>query len=89
MLKSSVFKKCFISLAVLFFMAFALPSSSLAASYNFTFNPPFVGSMKSTSLVEVTKKNSAYVQPSHSATPTNYFLSPAQKKQYTGNTCYL
>ncbi|MBP1994325.1 hypothetical protein [Paenibacillus eucommiae] len=50
--------------------------SAFAASFSFHFTPPFVGSLKSTSTQKVTTLAAAYVNPSTSATPTSYFLSP-------------
>ncbi|MBM7542337.1 hypothetical protein [Amphibacillus cookii] len=52
------------------------PNTSSAASFSFTISPPFAGSLVSSSLVTKTSTSTPYVSPSHSATPTHYFLSP-------------
>lgn len=72
---SKKMKLSIVGLLVLAYFTFAFPLVSSAASFNFTFNPPFTGSLKSTSKVTVSS-GLPYVNPSHSATPTSYFLSP-------------
>jgi len=76
-------KKGLISFGAALILVFGMSVTAFAASFSFSFTPPFAGSMQSTFLQEVTSINSAYVNPSHSATPTNYFLSPNQKSSTT------
>ncbi|GAE29745.1 hypothetical protein [Halalkalibacter hemicellulosilyticus] len=71
-------KKFIIALASVFGILILLPDSTEAANYSFTFNPPFAGSLQSTTLVTKSSGTSPFVNPSHSSTPTNYFLSPTR-----------
>lgn len=49
--------------------------SAFAASYNFTFTPPFAGSAKSSSLVTADGKFTAYVDPGGTTNATTYVLT--------------
>ena len=69
-------KKRIVSSVLALLLGVGVPTSAFALSYAFYLQPPFVGSLVSTDLHRVDTTNSAYVNPSYSATPTNYFLSP-------------
>lgn len=67
-------KRIIILIAVL--CLFAVSGTALAAeySYSFTFNPPFVGSLRYTEPRIRRVGDTPYVWPNYSTTPTNYVL---------------
>jgi hypothetical protein len=69
-------KKRIISFVLALSLVFAMSVSAFAASYAFFISPPFVGSLKSTATQIVVSGTAANVNPSTSATPTSYYLSP-------------
>lgn len=73
-------KKFFLTLAICFCFVSVLTVTALAAhDYDFSFDGEYVGSMNSTDLKKVEKRDSAFVNPSKASVPTNYFLSTDQK----------
>lgn len=70
------YKKRIASLGLALCLVIGTSASAFAAPYSFHFSPPFVGSLQSTSSQTVQTLNAAYVNPSTSATPTSYYLSP-------------
>lgn len=73
--KKPIVKLLFIGLLALTSLSL-FPNTTSAANFSFSISPPFAGSMVSSSLVTKTSTSTPYVSPSHSTTPTNYFLSP-------------
>lgn len=79
-------KRIIILIAVL--CLFAVSGTALAAeySYSFTFNPPFVGSLRYTEPRIRRVGDTPYVWPSYSTTPTNYVLIPEHEITPVTNT---
>ena len=71
-------------ISLLLILTMLCVSSALAYSYDFEFEPPFVGSIESTSRESVTG-NRPYVDPDGSAAETVYFLSPTRHSSTTAS----
>lgn len=76
---TNFFKKSLLGTIILIGIFTVIPEATHAASFSFTITPPFAGSMESTSLIGKTNTSRPYVNPSHSTTPTSYFLSPKRE----------
>ncbi|GKU77277.1 hypothetical protein [Paenibacillus sp. L3-i20] len=70
-------KKQMVSITTALCLTFLLSASVFAANFDFTFTPPFLGSLKSSSSQLVPVASSPYVNPSQSSASTTYYLSPS------------